>query len=73
MAWHGIGGRTRDTYEINRLDEDYLDQEALQSMRPSWNETRAHAADLPMSGAMHPMRKHPEARKARSPNASALR
>lgn len=73
MVWHGIGGRTRDTYKIKRLDEDHLDREALQSMRPSWNEIRARAADMPMSGAMHPMRMHPEARIARSPNASARR
>ena len=73
MVWHGTGVCTRDTYEIKRLDEDYLDQEALQSMRPSWNEIRAPAADMPMSGAMHPMRMHPEAHIARSPSASARR
>ncbi|MDE0715243.1 MAG: restriction endonuclease, partial [Gammaproteobacteria bacterium] len=29
MVRHGIGVRTRDTYEIKRIDEDYFDQEAL--------------------------------------------
>ena len=29
MVKHGIGVRTRLTYEIKRIDEDWFDQEAL--------------------------------------------
>ena len=29
MVQHGVGVRTRDRYEIKRIDEDYFDQEAL--------------------------------------------
>ncbi len=29
MVRHGVGGRTKDTYEIKRIDEDWFDQEAL--------------------------------------------
>ncbi|MXY66743.1 MAG: hypothetical protein F4206_08780 [Gammaproteobacteria bacterium] len=29
MVRHGIGVRTRETWEIKRIDEDYFDQEAL--------------------------------------------
>ena len=28
MVWHEVGGRTRETYEVKRLDEDNLDREA---------------------------------------------